>query len=234
MSDYSESASPIISREETMLITIKRYFNKPGKLDQRIIVMVEILNGTSEISLRDLDWFVTNFSKKYGTSYPLKRGTERIQFNVHLDYKKQLKGYSKQFFDPFARRKKKTNDRSREDKLKYYYTDNDYIMTTIGQLNFFRWAIKNKVVKFVGQNLTEIKTDMNRSSRRSQTDSETSTDDNTHLLLSEDSTDSPVHDIDSFSESTEKKPRKRRSELSTSATKGVNRQTGVRILLSFD
>jgi hypothetical protein len=34
-------------------------------------------------------------------------------------------------------------------------------MTTVGQLNFFRWAISNNIVKFIEENLTAIETDMN-------------------------------------------------------------------------
>ena len=33
--------------------------------------MLEIITGESRISLRIVDWFVTNFSKKYYTVYPI-------------------------------------------------------------------------------------------------------------------------------------------------------------------
>ena len=74
--------------------------------------MMCIINGESKISLRLVDWFVTNFAKKYYTVYELQekpRSTastqepEQIRFKVYNDYKLKLKAYSKRNFDPFCR-----------------------------------------------------------------------------------------------------------------------------------
>ena len=66
----------------------------------------DIINQKTPLSLRLLDWLVTNYSKKYNITYPLQSNTETIYFNIYLDYKNQLKAYSKKFFDPFCRQKR--------------------------------------------------------------------------------------------------------------------------------
>jgi hypothetical protein len=48
--------------------------------------------------------------------------------------------------------------------------------TTIGQLNFFKWAIENKIVEYIQDNYDEIEKDMNNrnsSSRKRAVDDKT-------------------------------------------------------------
>ena len=75
------------------------------------------------------------------------------QFIVYINYKSQLKAYSKKYFDPFCRR----------ERIDFQYEKNKSIITTVGQLNFFRWAITNNVIKYIKNNLSEIEKDMNTS-----------------------------------------------------------------------
>ena len=60
--------------------------------------MLGIINGKSVTSLRIVDWFVTNYSKK---NFIVMKENKR--FNVYIDYKLKLKAYSKKRFDPFCR-----------------------------------------------------------------------------------------------------------------------------------
>merc|ERR1711968_212709 len=103
--------------------------------------IIPIINGESKISLRVIDWFVTNYSKKFNTSYFINTIDNTIldedtdyypinckEFLVYQDYKLQLKGYSKKQFDPFCRRSR-TN---------FYYNETESFVTTVGQLNFFK------------------------------------------------------------------------------------------------
>ena len=109
--------------------------------------MIDIIEGKSDISLRILDWFVTKYSKKkidYGN-----KDTEI--FDVRISYKSQLKSYKKRYFDPFRRRK----------KFVYYFKNNKSISTTLGQLNFFKWAVSNNVISYVEKNLKHISKEMN-------------------------------------------------------------------------
>ena len=54
--------------------------------------MLRIINGESRISLRIVDWFVTNYSKKNNIYYKLNKGDH---FTVYQSYKSQLKSFSK-------------------------------------------------------------------------------------------------------------------------------------------
>jgi hypothetical protein len=167
--------------------------------------MLRIITGESKISLRIVDWFVTNFAKKYYTIYELpSKNTGDIQrFKVYNDYKLKLKAYSKKRFDPFCR----------WDRISIPYDDEKIMETTIGQLNFFKWAIENKIVDFIETNYADIEDDMNHrnstSKRRSPTDNE-----------SDNSVDNS-------------KTRKKREELSVSACKCIKKET-VKIIVKFN
>jgi hypothetical protein len=127
-------------------------------VDKQIYEILPIIDGQSNISIRVLDWFVTNYSKKFNVVYPLANEEFNTVtfFNVYLQYKSQLKGYKKKMFDPFCRKK----------RIYMYYEPNLCCTTTIGQLNFFRWAIKNKVLDYVETNLDAIIKDMNSTSKQ--------------------------------------------------------------------
>merc|ERR1712166_767239 len=107
--------------------------------DNNIDKILPIINGESIISLRLVDWFVTNYSKKNYTI--IINGSKR--FKVYTDYKLKLKAYSKRRFDPFCR----------WDRITIPYKNETYIETTIGQLNFFRWYIENKILDYIEENL---------------------------------------------------------------------------------
>ena len=129
----------------------------------RLELFSDIINQKTPLSLRLLDWLVTNYSKKYNITYPLKYNSETIYFNIYIDYKNQLKAYSKKFFDPFCRQKRLVID-SNTFKWRTYTTEEDIakkdIVTTVGQLNFFRWFIENKVMDYALCNVELIDSDM--------------------------------------------------------------------------
>ena len=54
--------------------------------------MIPIITGKSKISLRVLDWLVTNYAKKNNIIYELSNSKIR-HFNMYLEYKSQLKAY---------------------------------------------------------------------------------------------------------------------------------------------
>ena len=159
------------------------------KNGENMTKMLSIINGESRISLRIVDWFATNYAKKHYTVYNIK---DDQRFKVYVDYKLNLKAYSKRRFDPFCRWQ----------RITIPYGENEYIQTTIGQLNFFRWALENGVVKYIENNYSEIETDMN--SRNSTSKRKIVT----------------------------QKTRKKREELSISASKSIKREE-VEIIASF-
>ena len=77
------------------------------KDEQHVETIMKIINGESRISLRIVDWFVTNYAKKFSTIYEITiyRGdtVSTQRFKVFNDYKLKLKAYSKRRFDPFCR-----------------------------------------------------------------------------------------------------------------------------------
>ena len=132
-------------RQDFIVQNLQTFYNEPGNLEK----ITPILKGESPISLRLVDWFIPNYAKKNNTSYMM--GTK--QFLVHFNYKRELKAYSKKLFDPFCRR----------DRIMFEALNQASIMTTVGQLNFFRWFIEKKILDFIEDNRTAIEADMNAS-----------------------------------------------------------------------
>jgi hypothetical protein len=155
--------------------------------------MIKIINGESRTSLRIIDWFSTNYAKKYYTVYQMEGNDKR--FKVYNDYKLKLKAYSKRRFDPFCR----------WDRISIPYKENTHIQTTIGQLNFFKWAIENNVIDYISHNYAIIEKDMNNRN---------STSKNRHV-------------------DNKNKTRKKREELSVSASKSIKKEM-VEIIMKFD
>lgn len=136
----------ISSQENILLSNIEKFYKKNLDNTQEII---NIMKGESEISMRLIDYFVTNYSKKYRINYKIKRNEMEENFNVFTSYKSQLKAYNKKYFDPF----------SRGNRIPMFYKD-DCIITTIGQLNFFRWFYTNNVHIFIKNNIEKIEEDL--------------------------------------------------------------------------
>ena len=168
--------------QNELLLNNLMEFYKTGDILGR---MLKIITGESKISLRIVDWFATNYAKKYYTLYTITNSTRR--FKVYFDYKLKLKAYSKKRFDPFCR----------WDRISIPYKDDTSIETTIGQLNFFKWAIENDVIKYIEENYDVIEKDMNNRNSTSKR-KETVTDN--------------------------AKTRKKREELSISATKIIKKE----------
>lgn len=59
----------------------------------KIELFSDIINQKTPLSLRLLDWLVTNYAKKYNIIYPLHSNNETVYFNIYIDYKNQLKAY---------------------------------------------------------------------------------------------------------------------------------------------
>lgn len=116
--------------------------------------ILKLLEGTSDISLRLIDWFVTNYAKQYNISYVLNNQ----EFLVYTNYKSQLKAYSKKLFDPFCRR----------ERIMFQISGQPMFQTTVGKLNFFRWALEKGVLDYIKMNMAKIESAMNASSKELQ------------------------------------------------------------------
>lgn len=155
-----DSDNKFTIREQNILEKNKKFFSAKRKY---LDTMLEIIKGESRISIRDLDWFVANYSKKKNTFYRTRLDGKESVFYVNIEYKKQLTAYSKAHFDPFCRKKKivyNYADKNGDNKVKF--------KTSIGQLNFFEWAIRNKIVKYVDIHLDEIEKDMREITKKNK------------------------------------------------------------------
>ena len=131
-----------ISSQENMLIrSLEKFYMKVKNMH----IILPIINGESNISMRLIDFFVTNYSKKFRVTYNINENGNNTIFNVYSSYKSQLKAYNKKYFDPF----------SRGNRIPFFFPD-DCIITTIGQLNFFKWFISKKIIDYVTENLEKI------------------------------------------------------------------------------
>lgn len=131
-----------ISSQENMLIrSLEKFYMNVKNMH----IILPIINGESNISMRLIDFFVTNYSKKFRVTYNINENGNNTIFNVYSSYKSQLKAYNKKYFDPF----------SRGNRIPFFFPD-DCIITTIGQLNFFKWFISKKIIDYVTENLEKI------------------------------------------------------------------------------
>ena len=145
------SSNNLLSKDEVLLNSLYEFYKKDSNMNK----ILPIVTGNSEISLRVLDYFVTNYSKVNETKIMLDKD---IYLNVFQDYKNKLKSYNKRFFDPFCR----INKKNMTNKIAFKYDKDNFIITTIGQLNFFKWAITNKIINYVIENHKMINDEMNR------------------------------------------------------------------------
>ena len=184
-------SSHITTQNELLLTKLLKYYNKDDNLSK----ILSIINGESAISLRLIDWFTTNYAKKNYIIYNVidRRGTKK-RFNVYVDYKLKLKAYSKRRFDPFCR----------WERINIPYGEDSHIQTTIGQLNFFKWALENNILDYINKNSAKIEADMNHRNSTAR-----------HKISGKNQT------------------RKKRQELSVSATKSIHKEK-VEIVVTFN
>ena len=143
----------ITSQEQMLLNCMDQFYSNSENSN----ILIKLING--DVSIRLIDFFVTNYSKKNRVSYQITENNINSIFNVYSSYKSQLKAWNKKYFDPF----------SRGDRVPFF-VNNDCIITTIGQLNFFKWYISNNVMNFVQKNINKIELEMNKSKKKIKKD----------------------------------------------------------------
>jgi hypothetical protein len=164
-SDPQTRKRKIECKPELVISSLQRFYGSHPEIDKVLMY----LNGEAPLSLRIIDWFVTKYSRKNFIRYPLN-GQE---FLVYLSYKGQLKAYSKQYFDPNCRR----------ERIMFKIPDHEQFMTTIGKLNFFRWALESNILEYIEAHEEEIRTGYNaylketiQTQKRNKNESASSTD----------------------------------------------------------
>ena len=192
----STTINTCTTQNDLLLKNLEKFYENKDYLKK----MISIINGESIISLRIVDWFVTNYAKKNFVVYDIKdENGEKVRFKVYNDYKLKLKAYSKRRFDPFCR----------WERISFPYDQSKYVETTIGQLNFFKWSIENNIIDYIETNYSAI--DEDQSARNSSSKKK--------------------HGSVDSSDTT--KTRKKREELSISATKCIKKEN-VKIMVKFN
>lgn len=138
--------------KELLLSSLSTFYDKNEHYKK---ILVSIIESKYQLSLRMIDWLVTHYSKNNSVVYWISNNDNKIyekcptdidnyqnykKVNLYLDYRAQLKSYTKFNFDSFRRHDRITFVIDSEKNLK--------IETTIGQLNFFRWAFTNNIIEY--------------------------------------------------------------------------------------
>ena len=114
----STSANVVASKPLPIVVPTILPTLRPASAKSLLFNILPILSGKSNISLRIIDWFVTNYAKKNNIMVSVYN---KSSIFIYLDYKSQLKAYSKKQFDPFCRR----------DRISFIYGENSYFRTPI-------------------------------------------------------------------------------------------------------
>jgi hypothetical protein len=209
-------------RRELLIVSLQRFYGARADLAQ----IIPVLKGEGDLSLRLIDWFVTNYAKKHHVSYILN-GQE---FIVYLNYKSQLKAFSKKLFDPFCRR----------ERILFQVASCEPFETTVGQLNFFRWAFEKDILSYIRTHYADIVREEKQARAQGTQSSTTSTDSSTSNTsnVSTNTTDSVQSNVSlattaSASSTNTKSTRRRRTEKVASSTKMMHKHD-LEICLTFD
>ena len=201
-------------KQELIINSLQKFYSGRTDTDE----ILQHLQGVSTISLRLIDWFVTNYAKQYNTSYILNSQ----EFLVYTNYKSQLKAYSKKLFDPFCRR----------ERIMFQLSGHEPFLTTVGKLNFFRWAFEKGIMDYIKLNYVKIEKEMNTAARefqrmRKEASSTQSTNSTTI------STDSAVAGSNSTKSSTRRRTRVSTNEVLQNVSK-IMEKHDVRVEVRFD
>ncbi len=141
-----------MSKQDVLLKSLDDFFQD----EKNFKSLCDVLNHSYGISLRNIEWFVTNYAKERHTKFLSPSGS---YVDVHIAYKSSLGGYSKKLFDPFCR----------TERINYRG-----IVTTVAQLNFIRWCIRNGIIEYIKSELPRIHSQLKASGIRNSKDTDCS------------------------------------------------------------
>lgn len=171
-----------VQNKRLLLEKLRVFYDEPAHCK----VLLDVLFSKKYPSLRTIDWLVTNYSKSRNVVYTVGGNP----FHLALEYRNQLKAYSKRYFDPFNRRdkilfpildlRKKKHLQGKEgmaggaavvpeEAARHGYGRDARtvdVLTTVCQLNFLRFAMTAGVLDFARDNKEEIEDHMARRHKR--------------------------------------------------------------------
>lgn len=150
-----------MSANELVLASTVKYFAARPNERAALAAMVE---GQADVSLRLLDWFLTHYVHARNVLYWIDDHAGTVQDDypaaardparvrkcaLSQCYRAQLRAFTKAAFDPFRR----------HGRVTFVVSDGpkpSTVETTVGQLNFFRWAFQNRVIDYVRLHLADL------------------------------------------------------------------------------
>lgn len=145
--------STLSRRELTLLRHLEAEYT-PQIADE---VLKPLLTQESPVSLRALDWTVTNWSKQH--NIVCSSSIPGQMTNVHHAYRATLGFWKRRLFDPFRRRS----------RIQVIIGGEAY-ETTLGQANFAVWTYRTGVLAYVLGHVDAIEADMNSVSQKQKRD----------------------------------------------------------------
>lgn len=109
-------------------------------------ILIPLNNESHPLSLRLINWVVTNFVRVQGVRYCVN---DKV-FDIHANYQSQLTHWKKSLFDPFRR----------NNRIRWKIGEEQFMITTLSQLNFFRWCIEYKLLDFILEHKQAIENQM--------------------------------------------------------------------------
>ena len=225
-----DSAEPQTRRQkihckpELIINSLQRFYATCPALAK----VMPYLVGEATISLRIIDWFVTKYSRKNFTSYELNGQ----RFVVYKSYKGQLDAYNKQYFDTNCRR----------ERIQFSIEGYPPFVTTIGKLNFFRWALETNLLDYIEANQEALKagynqylkeTTLTQKKLRQEASSTQSSTTSTVSTVSQDSVGSTTTVVTTGASTDSGKTRRRRTKQAVSSLKQLQINTTNFVELSF-
>lgn len=140
----------ILKKQDILLESLKKFYSNQTNYNK----LMNVLSKENQISLRSVDYLCTNYAKNHDVIYNIGK----TPFNLYLNYRSQLKAYSKMQFDPFRR----------HERIFLKLNNNEPVETTVAQLNFFKWAIEKKVLDWYKANSAKVEKDMSNTTQKSK------------------------------------------------------------------
>jgi len=152
------------SGKELLLSSLSNFYLKNTEYKY---ILKNIIDGKHELSLRMIDWLVTIYAKNNNIIFWISLDNNKIYYdlpeeninkykkiNLYLDYRAQLKSFKKINFDSFRR----------HDRITFIIEPDKHlaIETTVGQLNFFKWAFSNRIIVYALENQKIIYENMSK------------------------------------------------------------------------
>lgn len=178
LNDYIFKEIKISSFEQNIIKSFENFYLD----DNNVKIFKDILSGN--ISIRLIDHFIIKYCKDNKIVLNINSNNKVNMFVVYVSYKNQLRKWNKKYFDPF----------SRGDRIPYFIHQDKCIITTIGQLNFFKWFIENDIYKYLYDNIDIIEKDMNDTNKKNKELNKKKTKPQKQILF-----DSPSKPVDKYS-----------------------------------